>query len=83
MARAEGLRCKVLTPPQLEKLKMGGLLGVGQGSAAPPRLIVVEYRPRGMAPSRTAKLPHVALVGKGVTFDSGGISLKPARTWTT
>ena len=72
MARREGLRCSVLLPAQLKKLNMGGLLGVGQGSVHPPRLIVVEHR----APSG-AKAPRIALVGKGVTFDTGGISLKP------
>jgi len=72
MARREGLRCRVLLPAQLRKLKMGGLLGVGQGSVNPPRLIVVEHR----APSG-ARAPRAALVGKGVTFDTGGISLKP------
>ncbi|PJA73302.1 leucyl aminopeptidase [bacterium CG_4_9_14_3_um_filter_65_15] len=73
MARREGLRCKVLGVPELKKLKMGGLLGVGQGSVYPPRLIVVDYKG-----SRAAKAPTIALVGKGVTFDSGGISLKPS-----
>ncbi|MFN2371579.1 MAG: leucyl aminopeptidase [Candidatus Krumholzibacteriia bacterium] len=72
LARAEGLRCTVLGPAQLRKLGMGGLLGVGQGSANPPRLIVLEHR----APSG-AKAPRMALVGKGITFDTGGISLKP------
>ncbi len=72
MARREGLRCKVLGVPELKKLKMGGLLGVGQGSSHPPRLIVLEYRG-----SRSARAPKFAFVGKGVTFDSGGISLKP------
>ena len=72
MARAEGLACRVLGVPQLRKLRMGGILGVGQGSTNPPRLIEVKYR----APGR-GKRPHVALVGKGITFDSGGISLKP------
>jgi leucyl aminopeptidase len=74
MARREGLRCSVLLPAQLRKLNMGGLLGVGQGSANPPRLIVVQHK----APSG-AKAPRVALVGKGVTFDTGGISLKPGQ----
>ncbi|MCP4574259.1 MAG: leucyl aminopeptidase [bacterium] len=72
MARREGLRCKVLLPAELKKLNMGGLLGVGQGSTNPPRLIVLEHK----APSG-AKAPKIALVGKGITFDTGGISLKP------
>lgn len=49
----------------------GGILGVGQGSSRPPRLLAVRYRPSDEA-------PHLALVGKGITFDSGGLSLKPA-----
>lgn len=48
----------------------GGILGVGQGSSRPPRLIRMEYKPRGAT-------KHVALIGKGITFDTGGISLKP------
>jgi leucyl aminopeptidase len=52
--------------------KMGAVLGVAQGSVEPPRFILIEHRPR-----RRAGTTHVALVGKGVTFDSGGISLKP------
>src|SRR6185312_13014285 len=55
----------------IEKMKMGGLLAVNRGSAQEPRFIVLEYSPR-----RAKK--HVALVGKGITFDSGGISIKPA-----
>jgi len=73
MARSEGLKCQILGVPQLKKLKMGGILGVGQGSTNPPRLIVLDYK----APAGT-KVPTVALVGKGITFDSGGISLKPS-----
>jgi leucyl aminopeptidase len=56
----------------LARDKFGGLLAVGGGSARPPRLVKVEYRPKG------AK-KHLALVGKGITFDSGGLSLKPAE----
>ncbi|MBO0840938.1 MAG: leucyl aminopeptidase family protein, partial [Sciscionella sp.] len=51
----------------------GGVLAVGGGSASPPRLIELRWRPRG-----SAKAPHLVLVGKGITFDTGGISLKPA-----
>ncbi|MEN8008529.1 MAG: leucyl aminopeptidase [Candidatus Krumholzibacteriota bacterium] len=74
MARAEGLTCRVLNVPQMKKLKMGGILGVGQGSRQEPRLIDLQYRVPGAA---GRKAPTVALVGKGITFDSGGISLKP------
>jgi len=70
VAKAEGFKCTVLGVPQLKKLNMGGILGVGQGSVNPPRLIVLEKK-------HSAKAPTISLVGKGVTFDSGGISLKP------
>ncbi|QBR94311.1 leucyl aminopeptidase [Nocardioides euryhalodurans] len=58
---------------QLAELGCGGILGVGQGSDAPPRLVELSYSPRG---ART----HLALVGKGITFDSGGLSIKPAQS---
>jgi leucyl aminopeptidase len=74
MARREGLRCKILDVPAMKKLNMGGILGVGQGSRQEPRLIVLEYKAPGAA---GAKAPKIALVGKGITFDTGGISLKP------
>jgi leucyl aminopeptidase len=74
MARTEGLTCRILNVPQMKKLNMGGILGVGQGSRQEPRLIDVSYRAPGAA---GRKAPSIALVGKGITFDSGGISLKP------
>jgi leucyl aminopeptidase len=73
MAKTAGVRCRVLGPAEIRRLRMGGLLGVARGSAEPPRLLVLEHR-RGRRTS-----PHLGLVGKGVTFDSGGISLKPAE----
>ena len=72
MAKEEGMGCKILTVPQMKKLNMGGLLGVGQGSINPPRLIALDYKG-----GKSKKSLTVALVGKGVTFDTGGISLKP------
>ena len=54
----------------------GGILGVGQGSTRPPRLVTLSYSPKGAT-------KHVALVGKGITFDSGGLSLKPAKSMET
>ena len=74
MAKEEGLSCTVLAVPQLRKLNMGGLLGVGQGSRQEPRLISIRYKAPGAA---GRKAPTFALVGKGITFDTGGISLKP------
>lgn len=76
MARGiSGLTCTVLDEKQLTAKKMGGILAVGKGSATPPRLIVLKY-----APAKAGKsAPVVGLVGKAVTFDSGGISLKPGE----
>jgi leucyl aminopeptidase len=62
----------VLDDEELARLGCGGILGVGAGSSAPPRLVELRYAPRG------AK-KHLALVGKGITFDSGGLSIKPAQ----
>jgi leucyl aminopeptidase len=64
---------RVLDEKQLAELGCGGILGVGAGSSAPPRLVELTYSPRG------AK-QHLALVGKGITFDSGGLSIKPAQS---
>ncbi len=65
-------RVKVLGPKDIEKLKMGAFLSVAKGSREEPRLIVVEYKG-----GKKDERPHV-LVGKGITFDSGGISIKPS-----
>ncbi len=75
LARAEGLplTVEVLDEQQLEEQGFGGILGVGRGSERPPRLVVVRYEP-------TSASKHLALVGKGITFDSGGLSLKPAAS---
>jgi leucyl aminopeptidase len=74
--RTPGLSCAVLNEKQMAKLGMGGILAVGSGSKTPPRFIVVRYKPRS---KEAGKLPKVALVGKAITFDSGGISIKPAK----
>src|SRR5262245_56608857 len=77
VAREVGLRVRVLDAPELRRRKMGGMLAVGQGSANPPRLIVLEHgRPAAKRGGR--KRETVCLVGKGITFDSGGISIKPS-----
>ncbi len=73
MAEEAHLECEILEQGQMRELGMGALLGVAQGSAEPPALIVIRYRPA--AASGDA---HLGLVGKGVTFDTGGISIKPA-----
>ena len=71
-AKAAGLEVTVLDEKALKKGGYGGILGVGQGSAHPPRLVRIAYR----HPKATK---HLALVGKGITFDTGGISIKPAQ----
>ncbi|MBP7275983.1 MAG: leucyl aminopeptidase [Kiritimatiellae bacterium] len=73
MARKYGLGCRVLGRAEMRRLGMNALLAVAQGSAHEPRLIVLEHRGSG------ARRRPVALVGKAVTFDAGGISLKPAK----
>jgi leucyl aminopeptidase len=70
-ARRSGLTARVFDPGELDAAGFGGILAVGAGSARPPRLVELSWRPR--APRR-----HVVLVGKGITFDSGGISMKNA-----
>ncbi len=76
-ARRVGLECRVLRLPEMRRRGMGALLGVAQGSAQEPCLIHLRYRPRGRSRRR------VALVGKGITFDSGGLSLKSAHSMET
>jgi leucyl aminopeptidase len=73
MSSAVGLEVEVLNEDEIRALKMGLLLGVAQGSVEPPRLIVIRHEPAGAPAS-----PVLALVGKGITFDTGGISIKPA-----
>lgn len=74
MAAEFGLGCEILDEARMKQLGMGALLGVAQGSAEPPCLIIVRYTPANPAPGGA----HLALVGKGVTFDTGGISIKPS-----
>jgi leucyl aminopeptidase len=71
MAKQVGLTCKVWTEAQLKQGGFGGILGVGQGSVQPPRLIELTYTGAG-------KAVPLALTGKGISFDSGGLSIKPA-----
>lgn len=72
MARREGLRCRILDEKQMARQKMGALLSVSRGSSEPPRMVILEYRPKGV------RTKPIAFVGKGVTFDTGGISIKPS-----
>ena len=69
-----GLGCEILDEAKMKELGMGALLGVAQGSAEPPVMIILRYTPE-QAPATS---DHLALVGKGVTFDTGGISIKPS-----
>jgi leucyl aminopeptidase len=72
LAKQYSLKCRVIEKKELEDLGMGGLLAVNQGSHEDPKLIILDYSPA--KPEKT-----IMLVGKGLTFDSGGISLKPAQ----
>jgi leucyl aminopeptidase len=72
LAERFDLKCTVLENSELKKLGMGGIVAVNQGSETPARLVILEYNPR-------EKAETILLVGKGLTFDSGGISLKPAQ----
>jgi len=71
LGKTYGMKVSVLGEKQMQELKMGALLSVAKGSRQPPRLIVVEYH----GAKKTGQ--PIALVGKGITFDSGGISIKP------
>ena len=74
-AQTPGLTCSVLDEKQIRARGMGGLLAVGQGSATQPRLIVLKYAP----PKARSDGQTIGLVGKAITFDSGGISIKPSE----
>ena len=73
VAKKSGIRCKILDRADMERLKMGALLAVARGSDEPPKFIIMEYNggKKGERP--------VLIVGKGLTFDSGGISIKPSE----
>lgn len=73
----EGLDCIVIEKEEIEKMGMGLYLAVGQGSAEPPKFIHMKYRPEGEPRKK------IAIVGKGITFDSGGLDLKPASGMRT
>ena len=73
VARTSGSKAEIFAVPQLERLGMGALLAVGRGSVNPPRFVVLDRPANG----RAASAETVVVIGKGVTFDTGGISLKP------
>jgi leucyl aminopeptidase len=72
LARKYHINCRVLDDKAIDREKMGALLAVGKGSSEPPRFIILSYK------GRTDNQAPIVLVGKGITFDAGGISLKPA-----
>jgi leucyl aminopeptidase len=75
MAKQAGLSVEILDEKKIADLKMGALLSVAQGGPEPPRMIVVTYTPANVKPGA----PIIGLVGKAVTFDTGGISIKPSE----
>jgi leucyl aminopeptidase len=75
--RGRGLTVEVWAKRKIEAMKLAGLLAVNRGSHEEPRFIAIRYKPAGKAKSK------VALIGKGITFDSGGLSLKPAKSMET
>lgn len=77
LAADKKLKYKVMDLAAIKKAKLGGLLGVSRGSAQPPKLVELEYRPSGKSKA------HIVLVGKGITFDAGGLSIKSAGQMAT
>jgi leucyl aminopeptidase len=75
VATSTGLKIRVWDEQELARDGFGGLVGVGRASTTPPRLIRLDYTPA----KATRQTPHIVLVGKGITFDTGGLSIKPAE----
>lgn len=75
LSTGSNVKVEILKDDQLRKLGYGGIIGVGQGSANKPRLLHLSYTPK----KSNKKLTRYALVGKGITFDTGGLALKPAQ----
>ena len=80
VAKEVGLRVRVFDVAEMKRRKMGGILAVGAGSANPPRLIVLEHGRAAAKPRGGRRRATICLVGKGITFDSGGISIKPSAS---
>lgn len=75
-----GIKASIFGDREIQKRKMGGLIAIGQGSINKPRFIILEYKPTIKSKkNKKGKTKTIALVGKGITFDTGGISLKPAK----
>ena len=79
IAAEQGLKVRIWDEKQLAAEGFGGIVGVGQAAAAPPRLIRLDYTP----PKARRSTPTVVLVGKGITFDSGGLNIKPSQSMTS
>lgn len=77
LAQAAALKSRVWDETELAKGGFGGIVAVGRASASPPRLVQLEY-----VPVKPRRAPHVVLVGKGITFDTGGLSIKPGEAMT-
>ncbi len=79
-AKEFGIKTTVFGDSEIKKRKMGGLIAIGQGSINKPRFIILEYKPAvKFKKNKKSKTKTIALVGKGITFDTGGISLKPSK----
>jgi leucyl aminopeptidase len=78
MCESVGLKCEIMGPDKIKELKMGAFWSVAQGSDEEPRLIVIRYEPPSTPEKPAPEKPVLGLVGKGITFDTGGISIKPA-----
>jgi leucyl aminopeptidase len=72
LAKTYSLTCKVLSKADMKRFKMGGIIGVNSGSAQPPKMVILQYK-------TSPRNPTLLIIGKGLTFDSGGISLKPPK----
>jgi leucyl aminopeptidase len=79
IAAESSLDIRVWDEGDLERDGFGGIVAVGRASVTPPRLIRLAYTPPGVSARAAKKLPHVVLVGKGITFDTGGLSIKPGQ----
>lgn len=74
VAKEQGLKCTVFGEKEIQKMGMGGIAGVSAGSSQDAKLVILEYK------TKKPKAPTIAFVGKGITFDSGGLSIKPANS---
>lgn len=83
LGERHGLEVEVTEVEELERRGFGGIVGVGRASATPPVLIRLDYTPPGLSRSALRRTPRVVLVGKGITFDTGGLSIKPAEGMRT